>query len=230
MNDSVVKYLALYPHANGSVNGDKGHYTPHGVQIVKENYYTFRVDHKISDKDSLFGTYMYDKTPFNQPDALENLNILSQTIRHIAALEESHIFSPNLVNSARLGFNRNGVINYRPVSAINPASADPSLGAFPNGDNPSTRIGGGFATLQPGLNAGYTLHNWNSYQFYDDAFLTRGTHSLKFGFALENMRYNYFQNYNPAGIWRFNGTSTLSGLASFLTNQPSSLEGGFLTD
>jgi hypothetical protein len=217
---AITKYLALYPHANGPVTGDKGVYTPHGVQIVKENYYTFRVDHKISDKDSLFGTFMSDKTPFNQPDALENLNILSQTTRYITALEESHIFSPTLVNSARLGFNRNAVINYKPQSAINPASADTSLGAFPNVENPSTRIGGGFATLGPGLHAGYTLHNWNSYQFYDDAFLTRGTHSLKFGFALEHMQYNYFQNYNPLGIWRF------SSLTNFLTNQPTSLEGG----
>ena len=58
-------------------------------------------------------------------------------MRYIAALEESHIFSPTLVNSARLGFNRNAVINYQTVWAINPAAADPSLGAFPNGsDNP----------------------------------------------------------------------------------------------
>ena len=70
------------------------------------------------------------------------------------------------------------------------------------------------------MNGGYSLHNWNSYQFYDDAFLTRGTHSLKFGFAMENMRYNFFQNYNPEGIWRF------SSLTTFLTNQPTSLEGG----
>jgi outer membrane receptor protein involved in Fe transport len=34
------------------------------------------------------------------------------------------------------------------------------------------------------------------------------------------MRYNFFQNYNPEGIWRF------SSLTTFLTNQPTSLEGG----
>jgi len=220
VDPAIAKYLALYPHANGAVNGDKGVFAPTGIQIVKENYYTFRVDHKISDKDSLFGTYMYDKTPFTQPNNFDNVNVIDQTARYIAAVEENHIFSPTLVNSARLGFNRNAVINYRIVSAINPASADLSLGAFPNKDNPSTRIGGGFTTLDAGLLGGYSLHNWNSYQFYDDAFLTHGTHSLKFGFALENMRYNFFQNYNPEGIWRF------SSLTTFLKNQPTSLEGG----
>jgi hypothetical protein len=220
VDPAIVKYLALYPHANGAVNGDKGIFAPTGVQIVKENYYTSRVDHKFNDKDSLFGTYNYDKNPFTQPDSFDNVSILDQTIRHIAALEESHIFSPTLVNSARLGFNRNAVINYRSTSALNPASADPSLGAFPGGDNPSTRISGGFAALSAGLNAGYSLHNWNSFQFYDDAFYTRGTHALKIGFAVERMRYNFFQDYNPIGIWRF------GSLAQFLQNQPNSLEGG----
>src|SRR5258706_796268 len=221
VDDSVLRYLALYPHANGPVNGNKGFFTYAGLRSVQENFFTTRVDHKISDKDSLFGTYMYEKTPYTQPDVFNNLSILSKTTRQIVALEETHVFSPALVNSARLGFNRNVVINYKPTSAINPATADPSLGAFPGGDNPNTRIGGGFTILTAGLdNTGYTLHNWNSIQFYDDAFLTRATHSLKFGFALERMQYNFVQRYNTEGLWRF------TSLSNFLTNHPNSLEGG----
>jgi hypothetical protein len=223
----MARFLALYPHANGTQTGDKGNYNFAGARVVSENYYTTRVDHKISDKDSLFATYIYDKTPYHQPGTFNNVNYLDQTIRHIAALEENHIFSPSLVNSARLGFNRNAVINYQPVSAINPAAADPSLGLFPGGDNPNTRIGGGFTTLPAGVSGGFSLHNWNSIQFYDDAFLTRGTHSLKFGFALERMRYNSFSQYNPQGILRFNKVG-ISGIQGFLTNQPNSLEGGGL--
>src|SRR5215467_3766834 len=65
VDPATQKYLALYPHANGAVNGDKGVFTFAGVRVVKENFYTTRVDHKISDKDSLFATYMYDDAPFN---------------------------------------------------------------------------------------------------------------------------------------------------------------------
>jgi outer membrane receptor protein involved in Fe transport len=216
----VQKYLPLIPHPNGPVNGDKGQFVFTGVRVVHENFYTTRLDHKISDKDSLFATYNYDDTPFTQQDALGNLNILSQTTRHIAALEESHVFGPALVNSARLGFNRNAVINYQSTSAINPAAADPTLGVFPGANNPSIRIGGGFTGPGAGLLGGFSHHDWNSIQFYDDAFLTRGTHSLKFGFALERMRYNFFQSYNPFGIVRFNS------LTQFLQNQPNSYEGG----
>jgi hypothetical protein len=220
VDNNAVKFLALYPHANGPVSGNKGLFAFAGVQAATENFFTIRVDHKISDKDSLFATYMYDKNPFTQPDPFNNVSYLDQTARYIAALEWSHVFTPTLINTARLGYNRNAVINYQPVSAINSAAADPSLGAFPGGDNPVMRIGGGFKAMSAGLNGGFSRHNWNSIQFYDDAFLTRGTHSLKFGFALENMRYNFFQKYNPQGIWTF------TSLTNFLTNKPRSLEGG----
>jgi len=221
VNPAVAKYLALYPHATGpGTNPNQGTFTFAALQKVTENFVTTRVDHKFSDKDSIFGTYMYDKNPFTQPDSFNNVSYLDQTLRHIAALEWTHTVTTALLNTARVGYNRNAVINYQPVAAINPAAADPSFGAFPNGDNPSTRISGGFTALNPGLNGGFSHHTWNSLQFYDDAFLTRGTHALKFGFAMENMRYNFFQSYNPEGIWRF------TSLTNFLLNSPNSLEGG----
>jgi hypothetical protein len=220
VDPNITKYLALYPLPNGQVSGDKGSFTFQNPQVVKENYYTARVDHKISDKDSLFGTFTKDKAPFTQDDSYGNETILTQTDRYIGALEESHIFSPTLVNSARLGFNRVSVINSQSQTAINPASADLSLGAFPGGFNPQTNIGGGFGRLSAGVGGGYSLFGWNSYQFHDDAFLTRGTHSLKFGFSMEREQYNFFQDYNPFGIWRF------SSLKTFLLDQPTSLEGG----
>src|SRR5438552_17107471 len=52
----VQKYLTLIPHANGPITGDKGVFTFAGVRKVTENFVTSRVDHKISDTDSLFGT------------------------------------------------------------------------------------------------------------------------------------------------------------------------------
>src|SRR6266851_416748 len=215
-------YLDLYPHAPAVAFSDKGIFNFAGARVVTENYYTLRVDHNIGDKDRLFGTYMYDKTPYTQPDAFNNITVLSQTGRDIAALEETHIFSPSLVNTARVGFNRNAVLNFFTTGATNPAAKDLSLGSFPGAYSPNIRISGGFAAPLAGLNGSGTPITWNSIQFYDDAFLTRGTHALKFGFALERMQDDYLTVYNPNGIWRF------KGLTKFLTNQPNSLEGGGL--
>jgi hypothetical protein len=214
----IQKYLALIPLPNGPVSGDKGQFVFAPPQVIRENYVTARVDHNISATDRLFGSYTYDDTPLNTEDGFGDTAISSQTSRHIAALEESHIFSPTLANSARLGYNRNAVINYQATSAINPASADPSLSLMP-GFGPPVLFISGFARTPGGLPPAFTHHTWNSIQFYDDAFLTRGTHSLKFGFAMERMRYTPFSLYLPTGLVRFNGKKTGSPLKDFLTNE-----------
>src|SRR6266404_7157479 len=61
---SATKYLdAFYPlPAPGP--GDLGTFTFSGQQVVSENFVTTRVDHRFSEKDSLFGTYLYDYTPY----------------------------------------------------------------------------------------------------------------------------------------------------------------------
>jgi len=62
--DPLVKpYLAFYPLPNGAINGDTGIYSFSGSAITTENYFTVRVDHRISNADSLDGTYMFDNSP-----------------------------------------------------------------------------------------------------------------------------------------------------------------------
>ena len=43
------------------------------------------------------------------------------------------------------------------------------------------------------------FHHYNSYQFYDDVFLTRGKHSFKAGFAYERLQYNVISQLNRNG-------------------------------
>jgi hypothetical protein len=222
VDPSVQKYLAFYPLPNGGLlsPGDAGIFTFAGQQIISENSFTIRLDHKISEKDSLSGTYLYDDTPFTQPDGIDNILLGSHTNRHIAALEETHIFSPSLVNSVRFGFNRDGVENNQTVKAINPLATDPSLGAVPGRDAASVRVSG-LSDFTGGLGGGSAyLFSWNSFQAYDNAFLIHGTHALKFGVALERMQFNYYGPSSP------NGDFTFASLADFLTNLPARFTAG----
>src|SRR5229473_2761233 len=77
VDPSAAAYLPFWhlPDPNGPIlaNGDLGQYTFAGQQIVNENFLTTRVDHKFSNNDSLFGTYMYDKTPYSSPDGLNDV-------------------------------------------------------------------------------------------------------------------------------------------------------------
>jgi len=136
--------LAMFPHATpGTSVGDKGKFIHSGLQIVPENFYTARVDHKISKKDSLFGTYLFDTTDFTQPDSFNNVILKSHTGRQTVVIEENHTFTPNVVNAARVGYSRSHALNLVPGGAINPAATDLALGSTTGQTAPIVSISGG---------------------------------------------------------------------------------------
>jgi hypothetical protein len=219
VDPSVAPFLGFYPLPNGSLigNGDTGVFNTAGLAQFTENYVIARGDQKISDKDSLAVTWFRDKAPFESPDPLVNVLNELLTNRQTGAVEETHIFSSSLVNVARLAYSRSVGLNNVPVKAINPLAADHSFAAVPGGYAPILVVPG-LTTMQGSLGApSHTDHVFNSFQFYDDAFLTRGSHSLKFGFAAERMQYNVFS------VSRANGSFQFPSLAGFLQNLPSSV-------
>jgi hypothetical protein len=225
VDPNVQKYLPFFPLPNGPLvgSGDKGIFSFQEQQIVHENFITTRVDHKLSDKDSLFGTYLFDNSPFTGPDNLNVVLLGSRTKRQIAVLEEDHIFNPGLVNSVRFGFNRNFVTNAQGIKAINPLATDPSLAAVP-GQFAAEVLVGGLSPFTGGMNTASTyLYRWNSFQGYDDAFLTKGLHSLKFGVAFERDQLNQFSRASPGGMFNF------GSLSDFLTNKPKRFQASFPT-
>jgi Carboxypeptidase regulatory-like domain/TonB-dependent Receptor Plug Domain/TonB dependent receptor len=219
VDPKVKPYLGFWPLPNGGLigNGDTGVFNTSGIERLSENYITVKVDHHFSDQDSLAGSWFYDKAPLTQPDSLVDVLTENFTFRQMFSVEETHIFSPALVNTARVGFNRVRALVTAPVSAINPLAKDPSLGAIPGRFSPELVVPG-IATMDGSLGViSEDILTWNSYQFYDDAFLTRGTHSLKFGFAWEHM-----QDYEFSGAGA-NGSFTFPSLAGFLQNQPATV-------
>src|SRR4029077_20807662 len=158
---------------------------------------------------------------YSSPDSFGNVLLNTLSSRQIVAVEETHSFTPTFVNAARFGFNYEYVNNDSSASAINPAAADTSLGAFPNRNASVVNVNGPLTpmTVVVGVLPTY-LYDWNSYQAYDDAFWTRGTHALKFGVAVERMLLQATALTDPNGIWTF------GNLKDFLTNNPSKFAGG----
>jgi Carboxypeptidase regulatory-like domain/TonB dependent receptor-like, beta-barrel len=221
----VAPYLALYPLPNAgllpSSGGDVGVFNTVGLQHFVENYENARIDHKISDKDSLAGSFFHDYGPYSQPDTFDDSIGENTVFREMFSLEETHVFSASLVNTARVGYNRDVGFAGLPVSAINPVAADSSLSVFPGTPGlyapiltvPGlTQMNGALGSLSRSKNL------LNSYQAYDDAFLTKGTHSLKFGFAYER------QQDNGQTFSRPNGTFKFPDLTGFLTDTPTNFQ------
>ena len=221
---AVLQYLSFWPLPNGGIqpgtNGDIGKFTFAGQQVINENFFTIRVDNKISDHDSLAATYLGDITPYSSPDGLNAVLFNSRTNRQIGILDETHVFNSTLANSARIGFSRDAVLNNVGLSAINPLAKDPALAAI-TGQFASQVVASGLTPFTGGVKAnGPGQFFWNSFQFYDDASWTHGTHSLKFGAAVERMQLNIFQ------LSESSGTFTFQTLSSLLLNQPKRFTAG----
>jgi len=229
VDPAAQAYFTFYHLPNqGAVagsNGDLGIFTFAGQQVVNENFVTARVDHKFSQSDSLFGTYMYDKTPYSSPDGLDNVEFTTLTARQFVAIEETHIFTPKFANSIRIGGNHEAVNNNESLKAINPDAARTDLGvggtAFAGRAASQVLFSGGISDFTGGVGGSPTyFYHWNSIQGYDDAFFTKGTHSIRFGGAIERMLLNVVADTDPNGIWRF------ADLNGFLTNNPTKFQGG----
>jgi Carboxypeptidase regulatory-like domain/TonB dependent receptor/TonB-dependent Receptor Plug Domain len=216
VDPSVAKYLTFWPLPNGPdlAPGDTAVYKFTAQQIVHEDFGTGRFDYKLSDQDSLFATYSGDDAPFSGPDNLNDVSLGSHTSRNTVAIEETHVFSSSMTNTARFGFYRESVHNNTTVQAINPAAADTSLAAVP-GSSPAVVTVGGISAFSGGLQGSSPwVYTWNSFQGYDDISLTRGRHSLKTGVAVERMQSDLEAYSDVTGGFSF------GSLQKFLTNQP----------
>jgi len=215
VDNSVAQYLPFWPRATTTPAGsDTGTFGFSAQRRVTENFFTIRGDYKISDKDSLAATYLRDITPYSSPDGLDAVLLNSTTRRNIVSLEETHTFGPTLVNSVRGGVNREYEINDLGVSAINPLAKDPALAAIP-GQFAAHVLLGAIDQFTGGVNGNTNaLYGWTSYQGYDDAFWTHGTHSIKFGGGVERQQVNRLTHTDPSGVFTF------QSLQDFLTNKP----------
>jgi outer membrane receptor protein involved in Fe transport len=217
---AIQPYLALWPIAPAGTPADANGIQTFDVNvatIANENFFITRLDHKISNTDSLNGSYFIDSGPQSQADPLGNTVHQVFSRRQTGTFEETHIFSPQLLNTARLGYSRAlGLIN-NPVSG-DAVAKDAALAIAPGAAAPPQ-------IPVPGLTTAFGLggfnrfnHAWNSIQANDDAFLTHGTHALKFGFAFEYMQYNVLEKLSPNGRM-----STYPSLLAFLSNTPNQL-------
>ena len=215
VDPAVVPYLQFWSPPNAGLNpgGDTGQFRVVTKQPGTDNFYTARVDHNFSSKDTLTGSFFYDKTELSNPDPLNNETFFNSNSRTFVSLEETHIFSPAVVNSARFGFSRNSA-DILTGPGNNPLATDTSLGSVPGQAAPFLIVPG-ISVFSGGVDGfpNFTF-GWNSFQGYDDAFITRGTHSIKLGFAVERMQSNNLFHFFDNGRFFF------PSLSAFLTNQP----------
>src|SRR5438067_9833890 len=131
VDPKVQPFLAIFPLPNGPASGDFATFTFSIPQVSRENFFTTRLDGKLSEKDNLAAIFIVDDSNITNPDVYNFVLMESISRRELVTLDHTHTFTPNAINSLRFGFSR--VISESPktLSAINALAKDPSLGFLP---------------------------------------------------------------------------------------------------
>jgi hypothetical protein len=249
----AAKLINLFPTPNvaGSVatSGVANNYLTNPSSPDDTDQFDVRMDHKISDRDSIFGRVSFSNRnltpPGSIPPPLDSASFSSGNFINDArsvALSETHIFTPRLVNEIRLGYNRNRSERLQFNSDQN-LSAQYGIPGIPfstnNGGLPAFDISDltsfGSSQYQP------TVEFQNVYQVIESLSWVTGRHTLKFGADLKpRVDFSILQPPVPRGSFTFSGDATRDpnnlattglGTADFLLGSLSSASiGSFIND
>jgi hypothetical protein len=183
-----------------------------------------RIDHRFNDADSLFGRYsINDLSQFNPGNYPVNGGSTRSIRVQNVVVDETHIFTPTLVNDLRLGYLRmystilpQGLgTNYTVQSGIQ--GFQETTANFPGFPNLSV---GGFETLISGNDFQPLVNPENMYEIVDSITWTKGAHTIRIG---ADLRRDFFTSTNAAhsrGDFNFSGQYTGAGFGDFLTGYP----------
>jgi len=195
--------------------------TGNGQDHLDESQFVVRVDHSFGDKDKIFGRYYYNDDAGvafsgNLPGNFYDQNYRNQNV----GINWAHIFSPNLVNSLTLGFDRTAHHFSDPV---------PRNWADFGGTCNSRGCGYKYtlALFIPGSinsqgNSDY-YQTPTTYQISDNLSWTKGKHTINFGTDLLYEIPNQFFNYLSDGTFSFQNNFSNNPLSDFSLGLPSNV-------
>lgn len=210
ISDFAKKFLTYMPLPTGSPIAGYNFYSK-GAATTNYDLYFGRVDYNIGANDTLSGSFSstnpYDFSPSWGLDNIFN-TIYTRDAKN-AYIEETHVFSPTLVNVGRVGYNYSNILveisgngreNYSQefgLTALNPAQRQwaPPIVYL----NSHSSLGN--ATAPQGSTQ-------NLYQYADELTWTRGHHTMIFGFQLDRVQFDGNWTVYNNGLFRFSGIYT----------------------
>jgi len=214
----------LYPDPNQTGQGAYGmtqNYYADPGGAYDSNVYSFRVDHKINDRNLLFVRVGLTVTNGDTYPGPLKSGYGSSTLSNIpgksVVVSDTHNFTPGLVNEFKLGFNRTrsentdynfgvDVQSQLGINGIDNPGKDPAISGMP-----LFSFGGAIPIgASNGSNHVYTAQN--TYQIIDNVSWYKSRHNFKFGVDVRRLQVNN-QNKPLAIRGSYSFDDRLSGLA-----------------
>lgn len=199
---AIAAAMAIYPLPDpGTVNASGiGRSAQSASSVAHESYVLGRVDHTISEKDSLFGRYIFNKAdqlePYNSTSVLPYWGEQDNSFNQFSTLEWRRILSPTMVNVARTSFSRTT------NSAVTTGST-PALQFFPGSGRQDGNVSiGGISAIGGNTLIPFDLRQ-NRFTEADDMLWTHGAHSVRFGAAFARLQTNTYFPTRSGGAWVF---------------------------
>jgi hypothetical protein len=199
--------LPFIPQTNGVLSNGTPGFFGSATAPVDIDQGTADISHKFSDTDTLHGYWVFQRDLRKEATAgttITGFGDTRQGRRQVLTVNETHVFSPSLVNEARLGANRIH-LTFNPNNTTDPSSIGINLG-------PSSPVGLPVITIADiGLVFGSERafpqgRGDTTFVLADTVSYVHGSHSFKFGTEFRDFRNNNF-NGDP-GALTFNTTAS----------------------
>ena len=223
LGPGVSQLLSLWPVQNGpELGGGIAEAFSHPLQTIREDFGTTRFDYNISNSDTFSAVYTVDDSADNTPSINPLSSVIETARNQVASVQEQHVFSPSLLNTARIGFSRATFFfdGTTPVDLPGWVPGHP-IGAIVVGGG--TALNGASSISLAGTNAGSNLFAARNLFTYDDhAAWTRGVHTIEAGFWAQDIQANDNLAQNQYGQASFSSLTTfLQGTVSTFSFVPS---------
>ena len=218
---ALQEYYPL-PNQSGAAN-----YLGRTRNDIDNDQILTRIDQVLGANDRLYGSFIYQTNKASTQAVLPSDLRTEPTNDWSLALNETHIFSPTVVNEFRLGYTR---LKFQ--YANNFTGTDFSIRdrfgmlGFPEGDSYSTGLPTVSVTGFLGLSSfGPLFQIDETAQLVNNLSIVRGRHTIKMGYDVRKGRIARKASNNPRGAVTFTGEMTGNAYADFLLGLPRRSDG-----
>ncbi len=202
------------------------------VQHIREDFGTLRFDANLSANDLLFGVYTVDDSTASTPTQ-NPLSIIDESLREqVASVQEQHVFSASLLNTARFGYSRASFFFLGSSTPLDGADITSWVAGQPIGAiviAGSTASNGSSQVTGAGGNVGSNnATTRNLFTVDDHIYYTRGRQQVEAGGWVQRLQSNDNLAQNQWGQASFASLATfLQGTVKTFTVVPNPTELGW---